>query len=547
MTNRNSGLAAVAFALGLAGSATAAPAAITQPDWIRKPDGESLARHYPPLATELTLPGYAVISCQVTTQGALTDCHADLERPLGMGFGQAAVNMAGDFRMKPQTLNGQPVEGGTVRIPIKFVSPPALPSTRLPPPVSEEAAKQALRVVDTAKVVERALAAYEVQAKKIESMSADTLLSRVAADAFRRAALARREDFRTGFARSFASVFSEAEMSALAEFNLASGDQSGANETFTTVQRLVGKDYARNLLAASHAAFCAKAACVGPPEIQRVWRAEPRETSRIDNPQWTRQPSAGALLRAVPKVTAPLGLTAVVRLTCKVAAKGDLADCSVDEQAPAGLGFGRAAMALTGEYRLSPIQISAGAVGRRVTVRVGFSPSDPAEPLHLAHGSARAVSLAQLLASEQQIGDESRLQTELQIADYATNSPKDSDPKVYDVALDAYRAGAKQALADYIDLSMANLSTAYSEPQLEVRAAFLATPAGKVQKARSKELLIALQNAQVEVADKISADAHAAFCSQRDCSAAPPQAPSPTQTSAQAPKAVSSAPSTRKP
>lgn len=93
---------------------------IENPHWLARPTPEQLAGFYPPRALDDGISGQAILDCKVTAQGQLTQCAVSGETPPGRHFGEAALKAARIFRMSPKTEDGQPVEGGTVHIPIKF-------------------------------------------------------------------------------------------------------------------------------------------------------------------------------------------------------------------------------------------------------------------------------------------------------------------------------------------------------------------------------------------------------------------------------------------
>ena len=96
---------------------------IAAPEWSSRPTGADLARLYPAQARAQRLGGMAVIQCDVTAAGALSGCAVVSETPQGAGFGAATLQMASLFQMKPKSIDGKPVAGGIVRIPVKYMVP----------------------------------------------------------------------------------------------------------------------------------------------------------------------------------------------------------------------------------------------------------------------------------------------------------------------------------------------------------------------------------------------------------------------------------------
>ena len=98
----------------------APPAVIVNPDWLARPGPNEFSRFYPQAALDQNASGAATLACTVSASGAVRDCSVAAETPKGLGFGDAARKLAPYFKLRPQTRDGAPVDGASIRIPIRF-------------------------------------------------------------------------------------------------------------------------------------------------------------------------------------------------------------------------------------------------------------------------------------------------------------------------------------------------------------------------------------------------------------------------------------------
>lgn len=95
-------------------------AALTEVSWVATPTGQDIANVYPPTAVQAGKSGAVLLECKVATGGALEACNVQIEDPVGLEFGMAALELAPLFKMAANAPDGSAVAGRTIRIPIMF-------------------------------------------------------------------------------------------------------------------------------------------------------------------------------------------------------------------------------------------------------------------------------------------------------------------------------------------------------------------------------------------------------------------------------------------
>jgi TonB family protein len=99
---------------------------VTAPHWITTLDPKVLLKLFPPEAAAKGLSdGEGVARCNVAGDGSLTGCEPEAGEPDGLGFSELTARIASRMRMNLWSADGAPVDGGVVRIPIRFKLPEA--------------------------------------------------------------------------------------------------------------------------------------------------------------------------------------------------------------------------------------------------------------------------------------------------------------------------------------------------------------------------------------------------------------------------------------
>ena len=117
-------------------SQPAPPIEVYDPIWLRSVNPTYVAQIYPAAAAKADIrSGGAEVECTVQHDGSLKSCAVTSETPAGMGFGDAALQVASVMAMNPWTAQGDPVDGARIRLPVRLELPEeATPAAAQPAP-----------------------------------------------------------------------------------------------------------------------------------------------------------------------------------------------------------------------------------------------------------------------------------------------------------------------------------------------------------------------------------------------------------------------------
>jgi TonB family protein len=327
----------------------------TAPDWLKRPRAEDLMAVWPTAAMKAGKGGRAVIDCMVNVQGGLFDCKVVAEAPEGANFGGAAIALTPQLLMRPASLNGKPVVS-TVRIPINFEWPnESQTGTRTAGGAIDDSDMKT--VVDPARSWAAAPAYSDVVAAYPEKAKAASITGKAtlscgfnAQGGLKACEVIAEEPQGQGFGRA------AKDLTAL--FRADPGQAKQSDLSGLLVQLPV--TFAAQMLSS--------------------------EKPVIGKPRWVQLPSAEEVGDAYPDAARKASIwTGRAALACLVQSDGKVA-CSLDSEAPAGYGFGEAAMRIAPHFRLATWTTEGlPVVGGKVRIPIRFEapeqePKPPAAP-----------------------------------------------------------------------------------------------------------------------------------------------------------------------
>ncbi len=325
-------LAALALSALMFGAAPAPDGHVyVPPTWVKKPEAKDIMAVWPARAWAAGVGGKVVIDCEVEVDGVVDHCTVISEEPADQGFGAAGLALTPQFQMKPPTMDGVPYVGH-VRIPLTFTIPGGAASH-----LSKHAPIDAVAFYPSM-LWEAAPTRAEVQAARPQGVG-----------------------------------------SGRAVLHCSFGNDRTLSGCDVVAEAPEGKGFGRAAFRL-HGKFRAAELAGGKPRPHDQVRFaiqfdETAQEQPLSRPEWRLFADPAAVSQAFPAAARAAKFSkGSANLICRATAAGGLADCKIEGESPFGLGFGPAALGLTGLYALNvwgddgrPVE------GRPVRFRIDFA------------------------------------------------------------------------------------------------------------------------------------------------------------------------------
>ena len=341
-------LSASAMLLATGASAADHAGVITPPDWVKVPSDRDLQGVWPLAAAKMKVNGRAAITCVVTIEGLLADCRVVSETPPGAGFGQAALLLAPRFLMRPPMIDGKPVGGQQVTIPLNFEGPLSVPEPEQTGSRVVQSQNLGIRLVSDP-VWTDAPSSAEASAAFPTKAPPDTHIGHVVLQCGLKTD-GRLRDCEVSSEQPRGQGFGAAARSLAPRFRVA-------------METLEAGDLSRTQINL-------------PIHFMRTTDGAARI---LADPRWIKTIPADKIQEVFPAKAADAGLaTGRAVLACAVGIGGGLTGCTVSDEQPAGMDIGAAAIRVAQSMGINPWTAEGlPAQGARVTFAIRLNRKEP--------------------------------------------------------------------------------------------------------------------------------------------------------------------------
>ena len=489
---------------------------VVNPDWLHQPDRELIGAAYPKLAQALSLQGRAIISCSIAVSGLLENCRVVAEHPKGLGFGPAALSIRRHFQMRPKVVNGKPVAGGTVRIPVAFrlpPLPPAPPAAPAAPGPKLALAKQAAAPDDLA---ERAAVEFETRFHVEAPREVPARQRARAGEALKASIIEIWPAWSDSVAAVVAGALGEPELEAAAHFSRTPAGRSWAVRR-PEVRRGLGlamQRYVQAIQADAQRLFCERATCAVAPVREPDGLAPSLSLTRE---MVARAPIRDQMNWAAPRSVAMLRLGGEALLRCRLNNHYGLSSCGSVADSPAGMGFGAAAVRLAPFYSVKPETAEPGAP---VSLLIEFPGGRyPAVEWTVPLSDAATLAAArELTAGEIPLDETVRRVREVFLGAEGDRSG-DTPPQMRARVLEAIETAARQNYGRLLDEAANEVASLMTEDEIRARLAFRRTPEGRAYAEAMRRSEAEIESIDEYFGARIRAAAARRFCADFGCDA----------------------------